>query len=434
MTSFLKTAGKVVMRSQEKMMQKLGKSEITTDEEFKEHVTNFNKQQAHTERLYKDTRAYLKAFKAMSQASKAFMDSLKVAYEPDWHESEVVHLRAERIDVLHNELHDRIQEDVAEPLSAYLEKFPEIKTRLAKRDRKVVDFDRCRREYDHAKQKGSAKLAQIEETKNEAERNFTEINNEMHSFLPSFYHARIEFYGSIFQAFFNDTLDFVRELGQICGVMCETMQSVAITQPLPHQHKSRPSKLGFSPSPTSVKHAEGFDSRGEPVSRPVSRSTPAYGTPREEFFDSKFDRTRKSQERLGYEEEDDEEDDDSSIPSSTDKEKLPPPLKLTAASPSTARPIEATSLPLSVDAFSTDRGLDSTNSHSKLRSDVIEVRVATHNYASQNEDELPLQKGDLIEVIPFTDPDDEEDGWLNGRVRGRIGVFPSNFTARQRPL
>jgi hypothetical protein len=61
---------------------------------------------------------------------------------------------------------------------------------LAKRDRKVVDYDRCRREYDHAKQRAaSAKLQQLEDAKNEAEKNFTEINNEMHSFLPAFHNG-----------------------------------------------------------------------------------------------------------------------------------------------------------------------------------------------------------------------------------------------------
>ena len=33
-------------------------------------------------------------------------------------------------------------------------------TRLGKRDRKVVDFDRCRREFEHARQRSSVKFPQ----------------------------------------------------------------------------------------------------------------------------------------------------------------------------------------------------------------------------------------------------------------------------------
>lgn len=42
------------------------------------------------------------------------------------------------------------------------------------------------------------------------------------------------------------------------------------------------------------------------------------------------------------------------------------------------------------------------------QADVIEIRVATHVYTGQDEDELTLAPGDIIHVIP-TPPDEEEE-------------------------
>uniref|UniRef100_A0A6G1SEY3 CD2-associated protein n=2 Tax=Aceria tosichella TaxID=561515 RepID=A0A6G1SEY3_9ACAR len=43
-------------------------------------------------------------------------------------------------------------------------------------------------------------------------------------------------------------------------------------------------------------------------------------------------------------------------------------------------------------------------------------------YSPKNDDELELTVGDKIEVIGY-----EEEGWWKGRLKGRTGVFPSNF-------
>ncbi|XP_049788687.1 CD2-associated protein isoform X1 [Schistocerca nitens] len=46
------------------------------------------------------------------------------------------------------------------------------------------------------------------------------------------------------------------------------------------------------------------------------------------------------------------------------------------------------------------------------------------SYAPVNEDELELQVDDIIHVIT-----EVEEGWWKGRLRDRVGVFPSNFVA-----
>ncbi|KAJ8338512.1 hypothetical protein SKAU_G00374780 [Synaphobranchus kaupii] len=66
------TAGKLasnvqkkLTRAQEKVLQKLGKSDETKDAIFEESVTNFNKQMAEGTKLQKDLRTYLTAVKGL---------------------------------------------------------------------------------------------------------------------------------------------------------------------------------------------------------------------------------------------------------------------------------------------------------------------------------------------------------------------------------
>ncbi|KAK7118479.1 hypothetical protein R3I94_022094 [Phoxinus phoxinus] len=48
---------------------------------------------------------------------------------------------------------------------------------------------------------------------------------------------------------------------------------------------------------------------------------------------------------------------------------------------------------------------------------------ATFSYAPQNEDELELKIGDVIEILG-----EVEEGWWEGSLSGKTGMFPSNFT------
>lgn len=67
-----------------------------------------------------------------------------------------------------------------------------------------------------------------------------------------------------------------------------------------------------------------------------------------------------------------------------------------------------------------------------LPDDCLYVVVATHVYKNEDEDELAFEAGELIYVLPFEDPDDQDDGWLLGMRKsdGKKGVFPENFTKR----
>jgi len=55
---------------------------------------------------------------------------------------------------------------------------------------------------------------------------------------------------------------------------------------------------------------------------------------------------------------------------------------------------------------------------------------ATYKYQAEDMDELSFEVGELIDVIEYDDPEEQEEGWLMGAKEstGQKGLFPANFT------
>ena len=55
---------------------------------------------------------------------------------------------------------------------------------------------------------------------------------------------------------------------------------------------------------------------------------------------------------------------------------------------------------------------------------------ATYKYQAEDQDELNFEGGEIIRVIEYEDPEEQEEGWLLGvkESTGEKGLFPANFT------
>uniref|UniRef100_A0A3B4GZQ6 Myc box-dependent-interacting protein 1 n=1 Tax=Pundamilia nyererei TaxID=303518 RepID=A0A3B4GZQ6_9CICH len=165
------TAGKLAInvqkrltRAQEKVLQKLGKADETRDVVFEEMVANFNKQMGEGTKLQKDLKAYLAAVKTMHDASRRLQDCLADMYEPDWFGKEEMDALAEDTDTMWLDYHQSITDKSLQDMDMYLSQFPDIKARIAKRDRKLVDFDSARHHFtslQKGKKKDEAKIAKV---------------------------------------------------------------------------------------------------------------------------------------------------------------------------------------------------------------------------------------------------------------------------------
>ncbi|KAF7659146.1 hypothetical protein LDENG_00002530 [Lucifuga dentata] len=251
------TAGKVasnvqkkLTRAQEKVLQKLGKADETKDVAFEEGVINFNKQYAEGSKLQRDLRAYLEAVKAMHESSKNVQACLADMYEPEWYGKNEVDSILEDCDVLWTDYHQKLVDHALISMDTYLGQFPDIKARIAKRDRKLVDYDSARHNYSTThktkKKDGGIKItkpsslleratpvwaqgilsahnvaqsnlsrSQAEEELERAQKVFEEINLDLQEELPSLWNSRVGFYVSTFQSLSGFEEKFHKEMSRL---------------------------------------------------------------------------------------------------------------------------------------------------------------------------------------------------------------------------
>uniref|UniRef100_A0A3B4XGH5 Myc box-dependent-interacting protein 1 n=1 Tax=Seriola lalandi dorsalis TaxID=1841481 RepID=A0A3B4XGH5_SERLL len=328
------TAGKVasnvqkkLTRAQEKVLQKLGKADETKDVAFEEGVINFTKQYAEGSKLQRDLRAYLEAVKAMHESSNNLQSCLADMYEPEWYGKNEVDSIVEDCDVLWTDYHQKLVDHALISMDTYLGQFPDIKARIAKRDRKLVDYDSARHNYATThktkKKDGGIKITKAEEELERAQKVFEEINIDLQEELPSLWNSRVGFYVSTFQSLAGFEEKFHKEMSRV--------------RPAPVVPAAPPA----SPAPAApAGPAESTEAAPEPA-------------------------------------------------------EMPPGF-------------------------------------------MFKVQVM-HDYAANDTDELEMKAGDVVLVIPFDNPEEQDDGWLMGMKEGdwqqnkenaTKGVFPENFTQR----
>ncbi|XP_066179117.1 myc box-dependent-interacting protein 1 isoform X1 [Sylvia atricapilla] len=219
------TAGKIasnvqkkLTRAQEKVLQKLGKADETKDEQFEQCVQNFNKQLSEGTRLQKDLRTYLASVKAMHEASKKLTECLQEVYEPDWPGRDDTNKIVENNDLLWTDFHQKLVDQALLTMDTYLGQFPDIKSRIAKRGRKLVDYDSARHHFEAlqtAKKKDETKIAKAEEELVKAQKVFEEMNVDLQEELPSLWNSRVGFYVNTFQSIAGLEENFHKEMSKL---------------------------------------------------------------------------------------------------------------------------------------------------------------------------------------------------------------------------
>ncbi|XP_066201031.1 myc box-dependent-interacting protein 1 isoform X20 [Saccopteryx leptura] len=414
------TAGKIasnvqkkLTRAQEKVLQKLGKADETKDEQFEQCVQNFNKQLSEGSRLQKDLRTYLASVKAMHEASKKLSECLQEVYEPDWPGREEANKIAENNDLLWMDYHQKLVDQALLTMDTYLGQFPDIKSRIAKRGRKLVDYDSARHHYESlqtAKKKDEAKIAKAEEELIKAQKVFEEMNVDLQEELPSLWNSRVGFYVNTFQSIAGLEENFHKEMSKLNQNLSDVLVS------LEKQHGSNTFTVKAQPRKKTKlfsrlrrkKNSDSAPGKGNKSPSPPPDSSPA-ATP---------------EIRVNHE-----------------------PELASAVIPGAALPKSPSqnSLPaVVVETFSAAVNGTVEGGSAAVRLDLppgfmFKVQ-AQHDYTATDTDELQLKAGDVVLVIPFQNPEEQDEGWLMGVKESDWnqhkdldkcrGVFPENFTER----
>lgn len=215
---FAKRVQRQLSRAQEKVLEKLGKSEETKDEQFEYYVQDLNDQQSDGSRIQKDLKAYYNAVRVMKDASKRLSQSLFDAYGSEWSGFEDIGPIVEGEELLWNDFESKILDQALRTVESYMAQFPEVKEKVAKRNRKRVDYDSSRHHLEalqNAKKKDEAKIAKAEEEMQTAKGVYEDLNMELKEELPVLFGSRIGCYVTVFQAISNLRDNLYKELSTI---------------------------------------------------------------------------------------------------------------------------------------------------------------------------------------------------------------------------
>ncbi|XP_045681836.1 myc box-dependent-interacting protein 1 isoform X10 [Phyllostomus hastatus] len=527
------TAGKIasnvqkkLTRAQEKVLQKLGKADETKDEQFEQCVQNFNKQLNEGTRLQKDLRTYLASVKAMHEASRKLNECLQEVYEPDWPGRDEANKIAENNDLLWMDYHQKLVDQALLTMDTYLGQFPDIKSRIAKRGRKLVDYDSARHHYESlqvAKKKDEVKIAkpvsllekaapqwcqgklqahlvaqtnllrnQAEEELIKAQKVFEEMNVDLQEELPSLWNSRVGFYVNTFQSIAGLEENFHKEMSKLNQNLHDVLVSLekqhgsntfmVKAQPRPprpvrpHRKKTKlfsrlrrkknsdnaSAKGNKSPSPPpDSSPAATPEIRVNHDPEPASAATPGAALPKSPSQLRKGPPVPPPPKHTPSKEVKQEQIlslfDDTFVPEiSVTTPSQPaeasevaggtqPAAGAQEPGESAASEAASNSLPaVVVETFSaavngTVEGGDGTVRLDLPPGFMFKVQ-AQHDYTATDTDELQLKAGDVVLVIPFQNPEEQDEGWLMGvkesdwnqhkDLEKCRGVFPENFTER----
>ncbi|KAJ6662053.1 hypothetical protein lerEdw1_012900 [Lerista edwardsae] len=255
-----------------RVLQKLGKADETKDEQFEEYVQNFKRQEAEGSRLQKELRGYLAAIKGMQDASKKLTESLHEVYEPDWYGREDVKMVGEKCDVLWEDFHQKLVDGSLLTLDTYLGQFPDIKNRIAKRSRKLVDYDSARHHLEalqSSKRKDEGRISKVgyikaEEEFQKAQKVFEDFNIDLQEELPTLWSRRVGFYVTTFKNISSLEAKFHKEIALLCHKLYEVMSKLG------EQHADKAFTILGAPSDSGPLRIAKTPSPPEEVSPPLS--------------------------------------------------------------------------------------------------------------------------------------------------------------------
>ncbi|XP_018535066.1 bridging integrator 2a [Lates calcarifer] len=215
---FAKKVQRQLSRSKEKVLQRLGKTVETRDDQFEVFLQQFNDQQTDGNRMYKDLRNYINAVRDMREASRRLSQSLFDAYESDWAGEEDLGAIVEGEDLLWNDYEVKLLDQAVRTMESYVSQFPDVREKVAKRGRKLVDYDSSRHHLEAlqtAKKKDDIKINKAEEEVNYTKSVYEGINNELKEELPLLYDSRIGCYVAVFSAMSNLRDIFYKEMSTL---------------------------------------------------------------------------------------------------------------------------------------------------------------------------------------------------------------------------
>jgi len=303
----------------------------------------------------------------------------------------MLYVQAQNNEMLWADLAHKLSDQVVIPLNTYQAQFPEMRKKIDKRGRKLIDFDAERhavQQMQNNPNRNEAKFIKAKEQMENAKRTYEVLNSELHDELPALHDSRILFLVTNMQTLFaaeevfhSETAKVYSELEGVVDKLAKEVQKGT----LPRKTFPKPQPI-TNANPVITNSSPNSTLASPPKATNGSSSRSKYGgisqSPTKDYEPIGGHSDTNGTSRLNGNGRSDMYD----IPSGATTDNLPP--------------------------------------------GVLYKVKATYKYQAEDMDELQFEVGEIIDVIEYEDPEEQEEGWLMGvkDSTGQKGLFPANFT------
>uniref|UniRef100_A0A1Y1JX35 Uncharacterized protein n=2 Tax=Photinus pyralis TaxID=7054 RepID=A0A1Y1JX35_PHOPY len=451
-----KSVQKHAGRAKEKILQNLGKVDRTADDIFDEHLQNFTRQQNAANKLQKEFSNYIRCVRAIQIASKSLLESIGEIYESQWSGHDLLFMQTQSVDMLWQDFNHKLADQVLIPLNTYQGQFSEMRKKIDKRGRKLVDYDSQRHNFQAlqlgmTKKRDDVKLNKGREQLEEAKRTYDMLNSELHDELPALYDSRILFLVTNLQSLFSAEQVFHTENAKVFAELEAIVDKLA-TESQRGSYSVKKSNgstlprntINNSPVINNISPPPISSIPGKPAEEPASPITTKIQNDNDKSISSQSEESNAVPiKTLPH----------SNSPPATPEAPInsTPPLDKSESNnvDGCNNPIllsKASDVKTHVDNKTATNTNDTETSHTKHTEELYDIPVgattdnlpsgvlyrvkATYKYAREDADELSFDVDEIIQVVEYDDPEEQEEGWLMGikENNGEKGMFPANFT------
>ncbi|XP_063674971.1 amphiphysin-like isoform X3 [Bolinopsis microptera] len=422
------STGRLVGRTNERLKQKMGRSSesvVAKDDKWQVITANFNRQQAAGMRLHREVKGYIASLKTMESSTQTLLDAVREMHEYTWPGNMNLVKALQGVDKLNKELNEQMVDSLLVPVNNYVEVFSQMKVKMQKRERKLIDHTRTKRTLDTLK-KGDKispeKLGFAQDNYMQNKIVFEEVNSELCEDLPAFWDSRKTYIMQFLDGFFRSSIDFHKEFSQVYSESKDALDPLKeeIKNELPPQRDIAIVDKYFVVSENARKFKrqsmrKSFrKSGGSSFKRSLSMGA-----------------LRKSKKNA---------DTSQSISNISVDPYASPAQQATVYTPTKVGPVKPLSparpKPPRVDLSVSESEPGGVTPYSpSINIETGTVVECIHEYKAVDEDELSFGMGDVITVVTWDSTDEQDSGWFMGKLQGSgaKGAFPINYTRKYNP-
>ncbi|XP_013781259.1 amphiphysin-like, partial [Limulus polyphemus] len=325
-----------------------------------------------------------------------------------------------KLETMMDDFCHKLNDQVTIPLTAYMNQFPDVRAKISKRGRKMVDYDSARHHLETllnvGKKRDEVKITKAKEQLDESKSLYESLNKELHEELPALYDSRIAFLVSNLQTYFHAESVFHTESAQVFTNLSSLMEELAEENQKGGYSSRQPELEALSLKDSSdARHETSTLERNDHAVTNGETEVPT--TPVKSGFND------SAKEEATDHPTSPSTDSNKSLTDHADAEKSLKTEKLEEEIHNDNVPLKALN---TEDYVEIPPGATTNN----LPPGVYYRVQATYKYTAEDVDELSFESNDIINVVAYDDPEEQEEGWLMGIKEStqEKGIFPANFT------